>query len=301
MKLPEWAPPELVEIYNRLRPKAEAAVKRARKLTDAKHPVLDWKYYIESGAPLNMGNPSLSDSSLFRLLEPLITNPSMQSVWKNLQRRKGDFQHVQLGMYGGSSQCVNLAGACFQAEHRWINLPKWTRAEFKKVHEDIAARALQLCELLVHMDHSRSMLDLGKYIEEEKLREFLTALEEDGLEDWPGLDGYLEHLIGEMLPSVPKLLLELHKRALEQAKRPYVVSQPNSRSARLNFFIQQLSSYFHKAYGQPLNAYVAGIVSAIFDEDVDEDRVRALLRARRQASQTRSRKKVEERGENSSG
>lgn len=216
----------------------------------------------------------------------------MQNVWENVQHRVGNSEHVRLGIYNGSSEGANLVGACFQAEQRWIRLPKWTKAEFRKIHEAIAARALQLSELLTQIHASSVLLDLREYIEQRKVSDFGTALEEGGLEDTLGLDNDLEDFVAEALPPMSGIMLKLHKRALEQARRPYGVSQPNSPNAKLNFFIQHLSNYFQKAYAQPLHAHVATIVSAIFDEEVDEDRVRALLRTRRRALQAPARKKL---------
>jgi len=35
---------------------------------------------------------------------------------------------------------------------RRLNLPKWTKTEYKKLHEEIASLALQLCELTTKVD-----------------------------------------------------------------------------------------------------------------------------------------------------
>jgi hypothetical protein len=97
-------------------------------------------------------------------------------------------------------------------------------------------------------------------------------LEHDGHELWQGFDSYLDYLLSELLGTVPGILVELHKRASEQAKTPLVISQPNSPSAKVNFFIRWLSDYFIKSYGQPLHTHVAAVTNVLLGSDVDEDR-----------------------------
>jgi hypothetical protein len=228
----------------------------------------------------------------YKIAKALIAEPGMESVWKNLQRHADSFKPKR-SLNGGMTPACNLYGACVETEIRWINVPKRTRTESRKLYKNIASLSLQLTELLLQVE-SRELLDIRQFIDEERQKEFIKALEKDGHDLWRCFDGYLDHLLGGLIEPMPGLLLKLHKRALEHAELPLAVSQPNSPNAKVNYFIRELSEYFTRAYGQPLHAHVAAIVSAVLNTDVDEDRVRALIRARKAAIKSRTRKKMAE-------
>lgn len=293
MKIPNWAPPALIEKYNELKPKADTEARWAQEHKAANRPIQDWKTYLESNERLYTGTRFPGHLSQLNILNSLITKRVMANVWKNLGRRQDSFKPA-MSLFGGRDQARNLFGACVEAEISWINLPKRTKAESKKLHDDIAAVSLQLCGLLVEVLYTSDFSDTRRYIEKEKLKDFVEALAENGCEIWPGFDGYLDELLSGLLPAIPKILLTLHKQALEEAQNPHAVRQPNSPSAKANFFIDALSSYFKQVYGTPLHAHVAAITTALFDEDIGEDRVRALLRSRKAASKSYARKKVAE-------
>ena len=290
MHFPKWAPAELVELYREIKPRADAERKRYEEFEKAGHADVDWKTYLESGQELPMGSSFVGEAAHLEILEALITNPVMEATWRNLLKRSSSFRLIRMS-FGGKTQVRNLLGACLRAEMNWLNVPKLTRTESVKLHEDIAAQALKLCSLLVETRQTRELVDTRKYLTSEKLQDFIDSLESDGHEIWHGIEGHIDHLLFELLPPVPRILMELHKRALEHAQYPYAVSQPNAPNARLNYFIASLHDYFTKAYGLPLHSHVAALVSAVFHEHVDEDRVRALLRSRKTASRERARKK----------
>lgn len=210
-----------------------------------------------------MGMYFIGDVAKLRIIEPLVTKPIMETVWRNLRRREMRFKQI-VSLNGDRGQPGNLVGACVEAEMRWLNLPKWTKTEYKKLHEEIASLALQLCELTTKVHNSRDLLDVRKYITDEQYKRLLDGLEYDDHEIWYGFEGYLDDVLSRVLPPVPRILLELHKRALEKAKQPRAVSQPKAPSAKLNFFISEISGYFTKSYGQPLHAHVAAVVSALY-------------------------------------
>jgi hypothetical protein len=283
---PNWAPADLVLHAEQLRPRVEEEKKRIKA---AKLRIIDKKAELEN-RQLHIGMYFVGSTTEYRIAQALMTAAGMAAVWKNLQRRVSSFKPVR-SLHGGMAQACNLQGACVEIENRWINLPKLTRAESRKLHMNIAATSLQLTEQLLQVE-ARDLLDIRKFIDEEREKDFVKGLEKDGRELWYGFEGYLDYLLGEMLEPIPALLLKLHKRALEYANHPLVVSQPNSRNAKANYFIQELSKYFTKSYGRPLHAHVAAVVSAILQTDVSEDRVRALLRARKVAAKRFARKKL---------
>jgi len=215
----------------------------------------------------------------------------MQDVWEKLERRASRFKPLIRSLHGGKTCGKNLFGACVEAEIDWGATPKMTRTQSRKFYDNIAALALQLTELLVD-ESSRDLVEIRRFIEKEQLTHFVKELEHDGHELWYGFDGYLDYLLSELLGTVPGMLMKLHKRALEQAKAPLAISQPNSRSAKVNFFIRWISDYFIKSYGQPLHSHVATVTNAVLGSDVDEDRVRALIRSRKALVQRRTRQKL---------
>ena len=288
LPFPTWAPTDLVQHLVELRPKAEEETKRAEA---GEIRVLDKKTDLEKGE-LYVGIRFIGHSTAYKIAKALISGPGMETVWKSLQRHKHSFK-PQGFLFGGKTQARNLHGACVEAETRWINLPKRTTDESRKLHRNIAALSLELTELLLQVE-AKELLDIRQFIDKEREREFLRALEHDGHDLWPGIDGYMSHLLGNLIEPMPGLLLKLHKRALHHAENPLAVSQPNSPNAKLNYFIRELSEYFNRAYNQPLHAHVAAVVSAVLNSDVDEDRVRALIRSRKTATKNRTRKKVAE-------
>lgn len=287
---PEWAPADLAANAEALRRKAEEEIHRTKA-----HRVraLDKKSDLENER-LHIGMYFVGHATQYEYSKALLTAPQMESVWKSLQRRASSFKPKRFLFGGGAlSQASNLLSACVEAEVHWINIPKRTRTQSRKLHKDIASLALQLTELLLQVE-SRELLDTRKFIDEKRQKDFKKALEKDGLESWYGFDGYFDHLLGELLEPIPGVLLKLHKRALEHAEYPLAVSQPNSPNAKVHHFIVELSEYFTQAYGQPLHAHVAAVVSAVLNVEIDEDRVRALLRARKAAIKRHTRKKMDE-------
>lgn len=165
------------------------------------------------------------------------------------------------------------------------------RTQSRKFYDSIATLSLQLAELLIN-ESSPDLVEVRRFIDKDQHTHFMKELEHDGYDLWYGFDGYLDYLLSELLGTVPGILVKLHKRALEQAKTPLVVSQPNSPSAKVNFFIRWLSDYFVKSYGQPLHSHVAAVTNVLLGSDVDEDRVRALIRSRKVIVQRRTRQKL---------
>jgi hypothetical protein len=288
IQFPTWAPADLVQHALELRPKAEEETKRAKA---GEIRVLDKNTDLENGE-LYVGMHFVGHSAEYKIAKALISEPGMETVWKNLRRHNHSFKPIRF-LFGGATQARNLHGACLEAETRWINLPKRTPTESRKLHRNIAALSLQLAELLLQVE-SRGLLDIRKFIDKGREHEFLKALVRGGYDLWPGFEGYMDHLLGGLIEPMPGLLLKLHKRSLEQAEIPMAVSRPHSRNAKVNYFIRELSEYFSRAYNQPLHAHVAAVVSAVLNADVDEDRVRALIRSRKVATKNRTRKKMAE-------
>jgi hypothetical protein len=301
MRFPHWAPPDLVAKYAELKPKAAAEAARiAVKKGEGVVNVYDPRKALESGT-LYVGMFFLGDQAALRVLEPLITNPAMESVWRSLNRRKGSYKPVLAFAYGSREQGGSLYGTCMEIELKWSNLPRRSKAESKRYYEVIASLALQLSELLLLDDHNIELLDTRRYIKAEQIDAFKAGLEKDDHEMWYGFDGYLNYLLGELIQPLPYYLLQLHHRVKECAALPLAVRQPKSKSAKSNYYIEHLSSYFRRAYGSPLHAHVATVVGTILDAEINEDRVRALLRSRETAARKTARKKFEELKDNSFG
>ena len=273
---PAWAPSDLVSRIEELRDKQR---EHSKRLKDAELRILDKRADLEKGQ-LYIGRYYLMYDTQIEIGEALASSPGMELVWKRLLKRRSSFKPRPFLIAGGMTPASNLFGACVEIENNWINLPQRTRAQAREMYSSIAALSNQLIELLLEVS-SRDLLDVTSFIEHARRKAFIDSLEGDGHDIWYGFDGYLDHLLGELVEPIPGLLLKLQKRALEHAQQPVAVSQPNSRNAKINYFIQALSDYFTRSYGQPLHAHVAAVVNAVLGANADEDRVRALLRARK--------------------
>jgi hypothetical protein len=287
-KVPTWAPDELVQLRNELLPKAQAEAERAKagtiEIFNKRKSLEDGHFYI--------GQYFSAAQVRLKILDALIVSEDMRDVWRNLKRREHSFKPVFRSLLVAcKTPASSLYGFCIEVEHDWLNMPKRTRAESKRLHTNIAERALQLTELLLEIEDGH-LLDTRKYIDPEQLTHFKKGLEKDGHEDWYGFDGYLDYLLGEVLPPVPCITLRLHKRALECAEQPLAVKQPKSPNARVHYFVRRISAYFVRSYGQPLHSHVAAIVRAICAVNVDEDRVRALIRVTQKSNEKAIRNKL---------
>jgi len=291
MRFPAWAPPELVSLHEELKPKAAEEEKRRKAHLDGSAPmkVYDPREALEDGS-LHVGKFFLGNAAQLKVLEPLVFDKRMAKVWRSLVSRT-TYKPYLFIPYGAKGKGGNLYGACMQVELEWHNLPRRTKAESKRYYESVAALAKQLGELLLQDDHNARLLDTRYYISESKLHNFTKALEADGHEIWYGFDGFLNEELGQLVQPLPYYLLQMHNKAKAMAAEPVAVKQPNSPSAKVNFYIDHLSAYFKAVYGMPLHANVATIVSVVLGKDVDEDRVRALLRSRKAATPPLTRKK----------
>jgi hypothetical protein len=291
MKIPEGTPKDLITRREEVRTKAE---EQRRRRDAGEIRALDPRRDLENGA-LYLGPFFAGSIEELKVIDALIYGRSMRSVWKTLQRRSRSFRKVPgFGpLYGGRTQSLDLLGACMEAKHRWINNPKLTRTQYRELHTRIANKAIELAELLLLNTNDRSLLDVRKYLSPEYFQNLLRALDMET--EFGGGTFYLEHAVGEGLPPLPGLLLELHKRATERVELPLSVPQPNSPDAEINHFIRVLSGYFIASHRQPLHATVAAVTAAVFDShDVDEDKVRALIRADKERVEQNTRRKLEE-------
>lgn len=278
MKLPTWTPPDLIERHQELAPKAKEEKKRSeefkrRNLRD------DRKITEYKSGEFVVGYHFLGHCGQLEILEKLASAPAMRHVWDRLSKRSESFKPLA-SLNGGKTYAVNLVGTCIDAETEWRSLPKLTRAESRKFYEEIATVSLGLAAQLLNAS-SPELLEVRRFIDKEHFETFIKGLEHDDHDIWYGFEGYLEMLLGEMLGTVPGLLMELHRRALEHSKYPQAVSQPNAASAKVNFYVRWLSDYFKRTYGQPLHAHVAVVTNALLGSDIDEDRVRALSRSKK--------------------
>lgn len=290
MSFPYWTPRELLALYKQIEPRtAEEARRRAAYVVAAEEPY-DKKDALMRGE-LHIGRYFVGDVAQLNILVALMQEPRMRAVWKSLERRDGGYTPIPT-LYGDQSQPGNLFGACVAALVDWINLPKRTKVEAQKIYENIASQAYQLAMALLTIE-DRELLDTRTFIDRQHRTRFLQSLKKDGHDVWYGIDGYLYHLFGELLQPLPAMLLELNTRAKNYADSPSVVGQPNSPNAWKRFLIRAVSGYFMDCYGQRLHAQTAAVATAVLQEDISEDRVRALIRIQERSRPTRTRRKVE--------
>jgi hypothetical protein len=276
MKIPSWAPLELVDAFNDLEKEVIKERARATKAFDPRRMLEEGKLYV--------GKYFLGAEMQRQILSALITHQSMKSVWAALNRRAASFKPVNMFPYGRQTAAYNLYGACLTAEFRWLNLPRRTRTEARKLYGKIATHAGALADLLLQDSQNTALLSMNTLVPKHRFEAFRNGLLDDDHPNWGGFEHWLDILVYEtLLEPLPAYLLTLEKRAKALAIQPPAVKQPKSKAAKANFFVELLSEYFTKAYGSPLHAHVSTIVSAIFNTEIDEDRVRALLRTRKKS------------------
>jgi hypothetical protein len=274
MKIPSWAPPELVEAYKDLKAKVESKPNRPIPKYNPREALVAGRLYV--------GDYFYGEARQLEVVSALIAAAPMQKVWTALERRKDSFKPVDVFPFGKKTQAHNLLGSCLLSEYHWVNVPMRTRAESKRFYEKIAGHADALIDLLLQSDFRSHLLSMRAYVSPSRIREFSDALVDDDHPVWSGFDGYLDNLIFEaLLEPLPAYLLTLVHRARDFASQPALVKQPKSKAAQANFYVERLSDYFNRAYGTPLHAHVATIVSSIFGMEMDENRVRAFLRTRK--------------------
>ena len=279
MEYPEWAPKTLVEQHKRrtegdqsarkfknIDPEtiiADMKQKHGHDLTEANAEDIRRKLYRQ----LTLGG--LPDDESTALLEKLITDLNMKSVWIALDKRatqeRDPWQFVQACEYG-------ITG--WRGDQK--QTPGERRAFYQEIH-DIAGKLQSLMHEASAFDH----YSINKLVEDQKvawLIETLGASISNSIP--PGQEiSYARFCLSDVIPSCFEVLQDIGEKAKQYRDETSTVKKPNSQNAKIHFFVRLLSDYCQYVYNQPLHDVVATTTSVIFDlPNCDDDYVRKIVK-----------------------
>lgn len=277
MNYPEWAPKSLIELHKKLinpqrgfaghNPEsiiADMLEKHGSIMSDEN--VEDVRRQLYRGMLLG----GLPEGEEISLLEKLITDQNMKSVWVALSKRYKD----------KSNEPRQFFYICQKGITGWRGDTKQTPAEKKEFYQKIYDTVAELWSL---MSKASAFDDYSvcNLIEDDSIEWLRDTLEMPDIYS-QGNDmeiSYVKSCISEIVPPMHKIIegiAEISKKHLEES---VVVKKPNSKNAGIHYFIRMLSRYCKMAYGQPLHEVVAVTTSVVFDlQNCDEDYVRKIVR-----------------------
>ena len=277
-RFPHWAPPGLVKHHGNL-------VDRIQNPKAGDNP--DGKFLF--GLPLR---PAAS------LVQTLLTDPRMDRVWSSVARWSADFERRRREMAGKAylkrGPEFFLLDCCEGAIREWARSPRLTVTQTRERYERLSEQAQALAMLLIDLEDS-DLGDISGLIGEDALARGLAGV----IDGWDGGDAgsqiapdYLKFWLSDMLGGLPRLLIELSKRAEERAETPPAMRQPNSPNAHIHYFVARLANRFTEYYGRPLHENVATVANVVLGSDIDKDNVKALLRARKAGTKRVARTRI---------
>ena len=287
MKIPDWAPIELVNARKNLIKIIEDNDELSRGDVLRKERFSNGRRYV--------GPKILSPNAELRVLEALISSDEMKNFWRLIKKRKNTFKPTRLeGIYlycGHPNQVLNLYAACLSAKWQWNNSSKLTLAEQKKSYEDISSRAKELAELLIDANLNKD-LRIESYVLRSDRDKILADIKNNPSEypsqkitkykftvvQWADI---LLEMYEDILPSIPDILEALSIKINEQIKQHGSIKKPNSKDAEAHLFVRVLSQYFLSSYGTPLHEHVKVIANAVLGVSITAENVRALVRLNR--------------------
>jgi hypothetical protein len=252
--LPRWVPTDLIELA-----KDPASLKVRRK------------------------RACLNASERLHLLQKLMMDERMRSVWTTLQRRK-------IGTDPDSGDALlgaRLFWTCERLLAEWNRLPKESPSQQEARHRLLAKSASQLADKIKsnYCFRALNIVDLLNDHEIELIKDALSSDVDANVS--PRSFRYEVKILSSSWPSVVEALKRIEALAIRAANRPPRIPQPNSPRARAYYFARGLAQLFLANTGKPMFRTVADITNVVFDLEFSEDNVRALLAT---VSKGRSRK-----------
>nr|WP_315486788.1 hypothetical protein [uncultured Undibacterium sp.] len=202
-----------------------------------------------------------------KLIEKLISNPSMKSVWEALERRQISDRYA-----------IDIYTVCDSTILAWRHSPKKSPMERNELLLNIIRTASALRELIDQSEDHDFYNDL-EAISDDKISWLLDALNSGNPYETPKehID-YARFSIHEIVPPIRLALLNLEMKTAEFLKIEPLVRKPQSKNAEVHHFVRVLSNYFRKTYKQPLHETVATLACVALDrDDIDSDFVRKLV------------------------
>lgn len=277
MDYPEWAPRSLIDLHKDL-------TRQDRGFTghDPESIIADTvKNHGSSISNENLENmrrqlyrtmklSGLPENEKISLLEKLMTDQNMKTVWVSLSRRyKDEF-----------SEPRRFFHFCQMAIAGWRGDQKQTPSERRAFYQEIYDTTAKLASLMSKasaFDH----YSVCKLIKDDSIGWLRDTLEIPNCYS-AGEEmeiSYVKFCLSEMLPSIDDVMTDIAITAKRFRDEVSIVKKPNSQNAGSHYFIRELSGYCRKVYGQPLNEVVAVTTSVVFDfQNCDESYVRKIVK-----------------------
>ena len=205
------------------------------------------------------------------MLEKLITDKNMKSVWSSLSKRYKDEDQEQRNFYF----------ACQRGITGWRGDQKQTGVEKREFYQEIYDTVANL-QSLMQKASAFDNLSICELIQDESIEWVRETLEmPDIYSAGKKMEvNYVRFCLSEVLPSVDDCMAEIARIAKKNRDDPVLIKKPNSQNAGAHYFINILSHYCSSVYGQPLHQVVAITTSVIFFlENCDEAYVRKIVKA----------------------
>lgn len=278
MNYPEWAPKTLVEQHKRRTVGNQAGTKYKTIDPDTIAATITRKFgHIQTG--LNAEDVSrnyyrkwmrrrLPDQQRTELLEKLITDLTMKRVWTAIAKRSTD-----------ESDPWQFFIACERGIGGWRGDQKQTKKKRNAFHQKIHDTARELETLMAKASEfdSYSLAELVNGATADALIKALGSQFSGRVPAGQETD-HARYWLASVLPSADDVLADIAEKAKRYRDQPLIVKQPNSRDAKIHYFVRQLSKYCKRTYAQPLHDVVALTTSVIFDlQDFDSDHVKKTV------------------------
>ena len=271
MSYPDWAPKNLVALhllhrFGKTCPGHDAEQKIAQIRKECKE--LSDQQLEELRTDLSKWSFFIPEKESAELLEKLITDQRMKTVWASITRR------VETEL-----EFVHFWGNCDKIIQEWPRTQRLSAKQHKEYFQKIHEHALVLAQLMnetVEFQHS-SITDL---IETDSIKELLENLDSSlqKLEDEEDSINFARAFLLSVTPSIYVVLDDIVTKALTFSKEEPLVRKPKSENAAIHYFVRTLSGYLKTRYAQPLHEVVAVTTEVVFDqENIDTDYVRKLV------------------------
>jgi hypothetical protein len=248
MRIPEWAPWDLVELWNkRDEPRGEFQLNPVIPSFDSR---------IDRAEELDA-------------LRKMIFDPRMEKVWLTIV--KLNEQKLDGELNGRCGWHFFIVQCCIR---EFSQMPRHTPAERAAHLESIARAADELANRL-YDSYYMCATDPTSLLNGDELGQLSDALSFIGT--WDDKRDEFQCIAAENMPPVWAMVGRVAELARVIAQTPpRVKHQKDPDEARCHYFVRELSREFRRAYGRPLHGTVARFASVLLDDDITEDRVRML-------------------------
>jgi hypothetical protein len=277
MKYPEWAPKTLIEQHKRRTEGDQSArkfktsdpetiiadIKQKHDLTEVNAEDIRRKLYRQS----MLGG--LPDKERTALLEKLITDLNMKSVWIAIAKRATHERDPW-----------QFFTACEQGITGWRGDQKQTAAERRAFYQEIHDTAGKL-QSLMHEASAFDFYSINKLVDDQTVEWLIETLGASFSDSIPADQevSYARFCLSDVIPSSFDVLNDIGQKAKQYRDESSTVKKPNSQNAKVHYFVRLLSDYCQRAYAQPLHEVVAITTSVIFDlPNCDDDYVRKIVK-----------------------